>query len=137
MRFSFEHDNQFDLCTIRVTGENRRPVDSIKLLKFAFEYYQKTGCTQFIIDMTQATIIGDTADAYNTGVSPKKIGFKAHGPFKVAIVYSDDLAEHKFIENVLVNRGYNVCIFNDIDEARQWMLPKSVRVEPEEQMLES
>ena len=33
-----------------------------------------------------------------------------------------DLGEHRFMENVAVNRGYSLKVFNEIDAAHDWLI---------------
>lgn len=42
---------------------------------------------------------------------------------KIALVYSGDLTDHGFMENVAVNRGYRLKVFDQIDKAIEWLKP--------------
>ena len=122
MQYSIQHDKQSDICTVQVTGQNRRPDDSLELQQFAIKYQKDTGCFRFLFDMTEAIIIGNTTDAYNTGITPQRLGVEAYGPHRIALVYSDDLSKHKFMEEVLNSHGYNVRIFDDMTAATDWLI---------------
>ncbi len=70
--------------------------------------------------MREATIVGGTVDTFETGTVPADTNHR-QGAQTIALVYSGDLSAHKFMETVAVNRGYNVRVFDDADEAREWL----------------
>ena len=73
--------------------------------------------------MTQAKIIGTTLDTLQTGTVPADTDNKQESQ-QIALVYARDLDEHKFLENVAVNRGYNVQVFDQIEKAIGWLISK-------------
>jgi len=58
-------------------------------------------------------------DIFATGTAPDDECFERD--FKIALVYSGDMEDHKFMETVVVNRGYNLSVFPEIDEAILWL----------------
>jgi hypothetical protein len=50
-------------------------------------------------------------------------GIPAH-KFKRALVVSGDLDDFRFFEIVSRNRGQNVTVFHDMDDARSWLFGK-------------
>jgi hypothetical protein len=120
MEYTFEHDKERDVCVVRVSGENRRPEDSRVLQQFACDFRAENGCSRFLFDMREATIIGGTMDTYQTGTQPHYNGVP-RGASKTALVYSGDMADHKFLETVVSNRGYVLRVFDDYDEAYAWL----------------
>jgi hypothetical protein len=108
------------ICIVRVSGELRRPDDSRVLQNLASETMLQKSVQRFLFDMREATIVGDTMGAYQAGVEPVMQGLRV-ADFKVALVYSEIQSEHQFMETVLVNRGFSVRVFTDMDEALAWL----------------
>ena len=121
MEYTTKYDEDNEICIIRVKGELRRPVDSLTLQKFVRDLYIERGYTRFMIDMRKAQIIGETGDTFSIGTIPvdtdKKMKFTPH---KVALVYSSTSVDEILLENVAVNRGYNLKVFIKIDKAIEW-----------------
>ncbi len=105
---------------IHVSGEHRRPEDSRKLQELALRIRNEEGAKRFLFDMRDAVIMGGTMGAFETGTAPAKMGLEA-GAFRIALVYAGDLSVHKFMENVVVNRGYVLRVFGQMDEAQEWL----------------
>ncbi len=123
MKFTTQFDQDNGICTVCVTGKHKRPDDSVKLQKFARDFGQKNNCYYFLFDMTQAEIVGSLLDAYTTGTVPEDEGMNQVKQ-RIALVYSGEISnEEKFLENVSVNRGYNVRVFNQIEKAKEWLNP--------------
>lgn len=120
MEYTFEHDKDRGVCIVSISGEHRRPSDAKVLQDFACDFGARYGCGRFLFDMREATIIGGTVDTYRTGAQPDTDGVP-RGQSKTAIVYSGDMAEHKFLETVVSNRGYVLRVFDDFDEALEWL----------------
>ena len=122
MKFSVEHNDSDGICIVSVHGEHKRPADTILLQNLAQDIRHEKGCVKFIYDMREASITGTISDTFKTGLRPGKEGFERD--FRIALVYSEILEDHKFMEDVLVNRGYQVRTFNDIDKAIIWLKPE-------------
>jgi hypothetical protein len=121
MEYTTEFDEVNEICIIHVKGELRRPDDSITIQKFVRDVYIKQGCCQFLIDMRQAQIIGETTDTFSIGTIPVDTDKKMKkAPHKVALVYSSTSVDEIFLEKVAVNRGYNLKVFTKIDKAIEW-----------------
>jgi hypothetical protein len=120
MKYTYHFDEASGICTVHVTGKHRRPEDSMTLQQFARSFGDEHGCRRFLFDMTKAEIVGGTGDTFKTGTVP---GDKNHKQTmqKISLVYSGDLADHKFMENVAVNRGYQLRVFDRLDKAIEWL----------------
>ena len=77
-------------------------------------------CSLFLFDMTQAEIVTGTMQAFDTG-SPQGELAERLRPFKVAVLYSHLTGHERFLENVAVNRGFRVHVFDKIDKAVEWL----------------
>ena len=120
MEYKHTYDDQTGICTINVTGECRRPDDSMELQQFARSFRKENGCGRFLFDMTESHVIGVNMDMYKVAVEPANQNFD-RDDFRVAMLYSGDISEQKFMETVLVNRGYDFKIFNNIGKAHYWL----------------
>jgi len=120
MEYTVDFDETNGICTIRITGQHKRPQDSLTLQKFSRDFSEERDCKLFLLDLTRAEFIGGTMDLFKTGTFPED---KNHRQIshKYALLYSEILDDHKFLENVSVNRGYRVRMFNDIDKALEWL----------------
>ena len=123
MKYTTQYNSDLGICTVTVTGKHKRPDDSVLLQQFARDFGKEHGCSRFLFDMTQAKIIGTTLDTLQTGTVPADTDNKQESQ-QIALVYARDLDEHKFLENVAVNRGYNVQVFDQIEKAICWLISK-------------
>ena len=123
MKFTSEFDKALGICAVRVTGRHTRPDDSLILQRFTREFGEERGCRKFLFDMTQATISGGTMGAFQTGTVPLDPD-RRQTEQRIALVYSGEMADHEFMENVAVNRGYEVRVFDAIDKAILWLNSK-------------
>jgi hypothetical protein len=123
MEYKVEYDINSDVCVVQVSGVHKRPQESQELLRIAGTFAAEHGCSRFLFDMREATIVGGTMDAYETVVDHKKYGFSKL--FRIAAVYPAITENEKFMENVGVNRGAAAYqVFDDIRAARDWIAKK-------------
>ena len=120
MKYDVDHCADSGICIVTVSGEHKRPEDSKILQQVALDYCTKQQCSRFLFDMRKAKVTGTTMDVYETGMEPIVQKFD-RSRFKIALAYSGDMTDHKFMETVLVNRGYNVRVFDDYDNALSWL----------------
>ena len=123
MKYTTQFDEGSGICTICVTGEHKRPEDSLALQQFARDFGDERGCDLFLFDMTKAEITGGTMATFQTGTVPTDPDHKQVKQ-KIALVYSGNMADPKFMEDVAVNRGYLLRVFNEIDKAIEWLGPE-------------
>ena len=119
MEYTIKHNEDLGSFMVTVCGEHRRPDDSIVLQELARNTRSESGCSRFLFDMREATIIGSTLDIFCTGTNPVEQKFEHD--FRIALVYSGNMHDHNFMENVVVNRGYVLRVFPDIEEATSWL----------------
>ena len=123
MEYTTEFDEVNNICIVHVTGEHRRPRDSLVLQQLARDIGDTRGCQRFLFDMTQAHIISEDMDTYEVGTVPVDPDRRQQQQ-KVALLYSGDITEHKFLETIAVNRGYTLRVFDRMSEATEWLRPK-------------
>jgi hypothetical protein len=120
VEYKVEYDADSGVCEIRVSGLHARPRDSQELMRVAGTYAIEQGCTRFLFDLREATIVGGTMAAYETILDTEKYGVQK--VFRVAAVYSRISEDEKFIEDLGAYRGAVAFqVFNDIYAAREWV----------------
>lgn len=124
MKYTFKFNEAKGICMVHVTGQHKRPDDSMALQKLARDLGNEHGCQRFLFDMTQADIISSTMGTFTTGTVPVDTDHTQVRQ-RIALVYSGDLSDPRFMENVAVNRGYQLRVFDRIDDAMEWLNPKS------------
>ena len=124
MEYTIEHEKPHGVCVVRVSGEHRRPEDSIVLQEVARNIRSESGCKRFLYDMRHANITGSTMDTFFTGTSPAEKQFERD--FRIALVYSGSMTDHNFMETVVVNRGYILRVFSDLEDATSWLSEDAV-----------
>jgi hypothetical protein len=117
---TIEYAEDETLCVVKVTGEHRRPKDSSVLRKIAFETFRQKGIYRFLFDLTKADVVGGVADTYEAGTEPIMEGLH-RTKFKVALVYDEPGIDERFLETVMVNRGYRLRVFGDEGKALAWL----------------
>ena len=122
MEFTTEFDEAKGICVVRATGRHKRPDDSLVLQKLARDIGDERGCQRFLFDMTQAQIIAETVDTFHTGTVPVDVDRK-QARQRIALVYAGNLSDHKFVETVALNRGYQLRVFDKMEEALEWLRP--------------
>ncbi len=61
-------------------------------------------------------------DTFETGTVPVDPD-KKQTRQKIALLYDHYLDDHKFLENVAVNRGYQLRVFVERGKALEWLKP--------------
>jgi hypothetical protein len=120
MKYSLDHNKNMDICIIRVWGAHKRPDDSMELQRVASDFKAENGCSKYLFDMRETMIEGDTFSTYDTATAPLSQGMKPY-EYRVALVYTGDLSQHKFMELVAVNRGYSLKVFDGYERAMSWL----------------
>ena len=121
MEFTTEYDRNNNICSVLVTGELHSPEDSFKLQHAAIDIQAKQGCSVFLFDLTQAEIISETISAYQTANIQGELATKLMR-LKVAFLYSKLAEQQRFFETVGINRGFQIKVFDNQDEAIAWLL---------------
>lgn len=120
MEYHHDHDQDSGICTVYVSGDHKRPDDSIILQEFARDFGREHGCIRFLFDMTNAVITGEFMDTFKVGTVPRDAEYEQIKQ-KTALLYSSLDDEIKFMEDVAVNRGYQLKVFDQREEAINWL----------------
>jgi hypothetical protein len=88
---------------------------------------KENDCSLMLNNYLEASIKLSTTEIYRLPSIIAEIfvssGVNVHR-LKRAFVVKNDLEDFKFFEVVALNRGQNIRIFHNIDEARNWLLEK-------------
>ena len=120
MKYNIKYIEETGICIIEVSGILRRPDDSMKLQEITIDIKSRHNYSRFLFDMRKANIISDTVKTYETGINPMLQGINWDAD-RVVLLYTGDMEEHKFLETVLINRGYNIKVTDNIEEAMDWL----------------
>ncbi len=119
MSHKLSYDAETDCVILRVQGEVT--IETIReLAPRVASLLEKTNCPRFLNDMSAATIDISVAELFGSPRIMDESGLKRDT--KRALVVPPSFAESAFLENVTCNRGHNLMIFQDIEEAREWLL---------------
>ena len=123
MEYTTDVNESAGICFIHVTGLIKRPDDSIALQQLARSIDEKQDIKKFLFDMMKAKIVGEPIDALQVGIMPTDpaLKMKSH---RTALVYSQLTTDNTLMEEALANRGYNVRVFYNLDEANTWLMEK-------------
>jgi hypothetical protein len=123
MSFSVTYDAEVGLIAIIVKGA----IDHSVVREIAAEVArlaQEHGCGLVLTDTRETTLTLSVTDLYDL---PKiiakmlaELGLPVPG-LKRALVVPDALDDFAFFETVSRNRGQNVMLFRDMDEAKKWL----------------
>ena len=127
MEYTPEFDSANSICRVCVGGTIHGSKDADELKQFARDFFTEHGCRHFLFDMKQADIVIGTIEAFYTG-SPQGEMAQSLRPFKVAAVVQEITEDLSFFENVAINRGFNVHVFDDIDKAIEWLKPGKSKI---------
>jgi len=120
MNYTSKYNNTNNICTIKVSGEYERPKDSIELEQLAIDFHSTHGYCLFLVDMSKAVINHGVISTYQTGNPPENISQKLIG-MKAAFLYREITENVRFLEDVAVNRGLNMKVFDKLEEAVKWL----------------
>lgn len=121
MEYHVEYDADRGVCTVTVTGPHQRPHDSEELQRFARKFGRERNCRRFLFDMTRAEIHAQTMDTFATGTVRVDTDYSQRVQ-RIALVYADRSADQRFLETVACNRGYQVQVFDNVDDAMTWLV---------------
>jgi len=114
------YDEATAICTIRVTGWMIGRDATKDYFSSALPTLEKHACSRVLFDMRGAEWQPDTGIFFHLGAEPEAWGWKR--TYKAAAVYRRITNDERFLENVAVNRGYMLRVFEDEDEAIAWLL---------------
>jgi len=123
MPFSLKFNADSGICEIIISGVFDPPLNE-EIKDAAQEIILKHDCYRFIIDCREANLRLPTLLIYKAPSEIRKrlseIKFPAH-KVKRAFVVNNDFKDFSFIETVSTNRGLQVKVFQDMNQAIEWL----------------
>ncbi len=77
-------------------------------------------CDRQIVDHRETTFALSLFEYYERPEVNVRIGISRR--WRIAMVFKELTQDTHFMETVFRNRGYNFCQFDDLEEARAWLL---------------
>ena len=90
-----------------------------KMAKEVAQYFKQYGCRHVLNDLRHASLVDSITDIYTMPKHASKFGVT--GLVKRALVVSGTFDKFRFLETVFINQGNIVKMFNNMDDARQWL----------------
>ena len=112
------YDAKDDIVVARTAGQYilEQEIDTVQKV---LAQMQRHDCSRCLFDHRNADVVARTLEAYDRPKVYEQLGI-GHG-VKMAIVSREKQHELKFYETVCVNRGWNVRVFRDYDQAVAWL----------------
>ncbi len=128
MSYSVHFNTAINIIEIKVEGTVN--LDEFKeIVSHGMLLAKEKGCFHILADYREASVINlSTFEVYNLPKLLSEISSRVETSpykFKRAVVFAPkDIAIAKLAETVAVNRSQNAKIFEDIDEAKKWLIGK-------------
>jgi hypothetical protein len=121
MPYTLSYENASGCIVVTVTGKLDLPLLQ-SLASDVSEIMQKREHICILNDLRQATPAEGALDIYQMPDLVKKSG--VHHSCKRAIVVGDKTSEFYFLETMFINRGHQVKMFANMDDAKNWLFKK-------------
>jgi hypothetical protein len=119
MPFSITYDAKIACILVSVEGEFNFALFE-RMAPEVARCINESGCDHILNDMRQANLSEHVGTIYSMPEHAMKAGIERS--IKRALVVTGSLSEFWFLETVFLNQGNVVKLFNDIDDARRWLL---------------
>lgn len=125
IEYKYELDNNSGICLVFVTGTFKRPENTREMQVLMSDLHDKYGYHRFFFDLTRASVESETLSTFEAGSKSPSGMDELIRRFSIAIVYAELTDDEKFFEDVASNRGYRLRVFEEIDDAKQWLEPEN------------
>lgn len=113
MEHTVKQDEERNLSIISFTGKSSREAEALNIKKIALG----VGSTRILFDFREVTFNTDAFSTYSAVDQVSKESVPNESAFRLAFLYSGDISQHDFLQDLLINRGFPVTFFSDYDEA--------------------
>ena len=119
MSHELSYDSELGCIVLHIEG--KVTVEVIReLAPEVASMVEETGCRRILNDMSVATIDVAVMDLFDSPKIMSESGIASDT--KRALVVPCSFAKSGFLETVTRNRGQNLMVFEDVDEAKEWLL---------------
>jgi hypothetical protein len=119
MSHELHYDSDADCVILRVEGTVT--MDLIReIAPQAARMCEETGCRRLLNDMRSTTINISFVELFGSPTAMDESGVSR--TIKRALLVPAAFEESQFLENVTRNRGHDLMVFRDIEEAKRWLL---------------
>ena len=119
--YTVEYMPDYGIIKVQIKGEFDAQVLSMATSKLV-EEISRHDCSQILMDHRDATSKLPIVDLYNRPEIAASLGIERSN--RIAIIYSKEEDDYRFLETVARNKGFMVKIFKDLDEGIKWLNPK-------------
>lgn len=119
MEWNIEYIVEQELLYVKTKGRLTKESANL-MLRDAVQAMDKYGCSKQLVDHRETVFELTILEYYERPDVNKEIGMSYS--WKIAMVFKELTENTRFMETVFRNRGYNFRQFDDIDEAREWVL---------------
>jgi len=95
------------------------PDIAIECMTEMLEVSTKHDCSNLLADLRATTMMAATIDTFELPNRFEKLGLLPE--HKLAIVYSEAEDDYQFLETVSRNRGLQIRVFADFEDAENWL----------------
>jgi len=115
-----------DLSIIKIKFEGNITLNETKeIFSESLQIANEQNCFLFLSDYREAIMKLSTFEIYELPKILSNVFVASKIPvhrLKRALVVAKDLEDYRFFEVVTANQGQNVKLFQDLDEAKKWLL---------------
>ena len=119
MAFTIKYDKDKDCILIKIQGELNLSLLQ-QLASKVSVMIKQVGCNRVLNDLRKAKLEENAIDIYSMPEKARNSG--VHMMCKRALVAGRRIHEFKFLETVFLNQGHQVKMFEEVDDAWDWLL---------------
>jgi len=117
-QFTVQYLPEEEIIRVHLKGAFDAQSFSMTTSKVA-EEASRSNCSHILMDHREATRHLSTTEIFERPKIALKFGLSRAS--KIALVYSTKEDDYQFVETVGKNRGFDVKVFADMDEAIRWL----------------
>ncbi len=114
-----EYLEEHDIVRICSHGQIKGSSEAPLIVNLVEPILEEYSCNRLLHDVRDTEILDSTAETYQVPQIANELEFDRG--IKVAILYSQEEEKHKFLETVMLNRGYRFRVFKNESEAISWL----------------
>ena len=119
MDISVTYDTKREICIVRSVGSITDRDDVRSLFEPVVPLLEKHSGRKVLFDHRNAVIDASIVETFYTAAEPAAWGWKRK--YLAAVLYNEITENERFLETVGQNRGIQIKIFDDYDEAVSWL----------------